>query len=140
MLERTFRAIIPKSPGRLLSLAFVVCILFAGYYTYSLTDFFLIPILLLTGYAAGSFLRFADDSRALFRLLLRLIGGIDTDVIMQGKDAIQHEMDRKLTPLLPQGGYIPLADARIRKYVPFENYVYYRELLERMVFGNGNPV
>jgi len=71
---------------------------------------------------------------------LRLIGGIDTDVIMQGKDAIQHEMERKLTPLLQQGGYIPLADARIRKYVPFENYVYYRELLERMVFGNRNPV
>lgn len=66
---------------------------------------------------------------------LRLIGGIDTDALMQGQGAIQHEMERKVTPLLQQGGYIPLADARIREYVPFENYVYYRELLEGMVFA-----
>jgi len=67
---------------------------------------------------------------------LRLIGGIDTDVLMQGKDAIRQEIEGKLTPLLEQGGYIPLADARIRKYIPFENYVYYRQLLEGAVLGN----
>jgi hypothetical protein len=68
---------------------------------------------------------------------LRLIGGIDTDTLIQGKDAIQHEIEVKLPPLLEQGGYIPLADARIRKYIPFENYVFYRKLLERAVMVDG---
>jgi hypothetical protein len=27
------------------------------------------------------------------------------------------------------GGYVPLADGRIRVDVPFENYAYYRQLL-----------
>lgn len=60
----------------MLSLAFVVCFLLVGFLTYSLADFALLLVLLLTSYAAGSFLHFANDTRALFRLLLRLIGGM----------------------------------------------------------------
>ena len=30
------------------------------------------------------------------------------------------------------GGYVPLADGRVRADVPFENYVYYRQLLEKV--------
>jgi hypothetical protein len=37
---------------------------------------------------------------------------------------------------LKQGGYIPLADGRVREDVPFENYVYYRQLLERVTKEN----
>jgi hypothetical protein len=66
---------------------------------------------------------------------LGLIGGIDTDVLLQGKEAIQNEIEQKVPLLLQQGGYIPLADARIREYIPYENYIYYRELLEKRVFG-----
>ena len=101
----------------------------------------LLPVILKTPinclWASESNMEFMD-----YRLLrdefgtdLRLIGGIDTDVLMQGKDAIRHEIEAKLAPLLEQGGYIPLADARIRKYIPFENYVYYRQLLEKAVLG-----
>jgi hypothetical protein len=32
--------------------------------------------------------------------------------------------------LLEDGGFIPLADGRVREDVSFENYVYYRKLLE----------
>ncbi len=64
---------------------------------------------------------------------LRLIGGIDTDAIIAGPEAMQVELETKLPPLLKQGGYIPLADGRIRKYVPFEHYAIYRELLEEYV-------
>jgi uroporphyrinogen-III decarboxylase len=63
---------------------------------------------------------------------LRLIGGIDLDVLRLGQDAIRRELEEKVPPLLAQGGYIPLADGRVRVDVPFENYVYYRQLLERM--------
>jgi hypothetical protein len=41
-------------------------------------------------------------------------------------------MEAIVPPLLAQGGYIPLADGRVRKDVPFANYAYYRRLLEEM--------
>ncbi|MBM4041311.1 MAG: hypothetical protein FJ290_22640 [Planctomycetes bacterium] len=63
---------------------------------------------------------------------LRLIGGIDLDTLLQGKEAIRREMERIVPPLLAQGGYVPLADGRVRANVPFENYCYYRELLEEL--------
>jgi hypothetical protein len=103
----------------------------------------LLPIILKSRinclWASESNMEFMDyrNLREEFGKELRLIGGIDTDVLMLGKDAIRHEIETMLPPLLEQGGYIPLADARIRKYIPFENYTYYRQLLERMVLGDG---
>ena len=41
---------------------------------------------------------------------LRLIGGIDLDVLHEGKEAIRREVEQKVPPLLEQGGYVPLAD------------------------------
>ena len=63
---------------------------------------------------------------------MRLIGGIDLDVLREGKEAIRREIEEKVPPLLEQGGYVPLADGRVRADIPFENYVYYRELLEKV--------
>ncbi len=60
---------------------------------------------------------------------LRLIGGIDLDALRQGKEAIRREIQEKVPQLLADGGYVPLADGRIRQDVLFENYVYYRRLL-----------
>jgi hypothetical protein len=67
---------------------------------------------------------------------LRLIGGIDTDVLRQDKDAIRREIEERVPPLLAEGGYIPLADGRIRADIPFDNYVYYRRLLEKVTAGS----
>jgi len=61
---------------------------------------------------------------------LRLIGGIDLDALRHGKEAIKREIEEKVPALLADGGYVPLADGRIRDDVPFENYAYYRRLLE----------
>jgi hypothetical protein len=63
---------------------------------------------------------------------LRLIGGIDLDVLREGKEAIRREVEEKVPPLLEQGGYVPLADGRVRADIPFENYIYYRQLLEKI--------
>lgn len=63
---------------------------------------------------------------------LRLIGGIDLDVLREGKDAIQRELEQKLPVLLEGGGYVPLADGRVRADIPLENYLYYRQTLERL--------
>ncbi|MGD2038643.1 MAG: uroporphyrinogen decarboxylase family protein [Desulfobacterales bacterium] len=63
---------------------------------------------------------------------LRLIGGIDLDALRKDKAAIRQEIEEKVPPLIEQGGFIPLADGRVRADVPFENYVYYRQLLEKV--------
>lgn len=70
------------------------------------------------------------DLRREFGRDLRLIGGIDLDALRHGKEAIEREVQDKVPPLLADGGYVPLADGRIREDVSFENYVYYRRLLE----------
>jgi len=69
---------------------------------------------------------------------LRLIGGIDLDVLLQDQAAIRHELESKVPPLLADGGYIPVADGRVRENMPFENYAYYRRLLEELVEGKLN--
>jgi uroporphyrinogen decarboxylase len=63
---------------------------------------------------------------------LRLIGGIDLDTLRSGKEAIQREIEDKVPALLSEGGYIPLADGRVREDVPYENFLYYRRLLEKV--------
>ena len=63
---------------------------------------------------------------------LRLIGGIDLDALRKDKTAIRQEIEEKVPPLIAEGGYIPLADGRVRADVPFDNYVYYRQLLEKV--------
>jgi len=63
---------------------------------------------------------------------LRLIGGIDLDVLRGDKAAIRREVEEKVPPLLAQGGYVPLADGRVRDDIPLENYLYYRQLLEKI--------
>jgi hypothetical protein len=79
------------------------------------------------------------DLRREFGRDLRLIGGIDLDALRRGKEAIQREIEDKVPPLLAGGGYVPLADGRIREDVPFENYVYYRQLWAK-VTRMGGPV
>jgi len=63
---------------------------------------------------------------------LRLIGGIDLDVLLQSKCDITREIQRKVPPLLQQGGYVPVADGRVRANVPLENYLHYRKVLRQV--------
>jgi uroporphyrinogen decarboxylase len=73
------------------------------------------------------------DLRREFGRDLRLIGGIDLDVLRQNKDAIRREVEEKVPVLLADGGYIPMLDGRVRVDVPFENYVFYKRLLEKTI-------
>jgi hypothetical protein len=66
---------------------------------------------------------------------LRLIGGIDLDCLRKDKKAIRREIETRVPPLLEDGGYVPLADGRVREDVPFENYEFYRKLLEKITRG-----
>lgn len=72
------------------------------------------------------------DIRREFGRDLRLIGGIDLDVLRLGREAIAREIEDKVPPLLAEGGYVPLADGRVREDVTFENYSFYRRMLEKV--------
>lgn len=63
---------------------------------------------------------------------LRLIGGIDVRVLELDRAAIEAAVTRVVPPLLEQGGYVPMVDGRVRKYVPYENYRVYRELIREL--------
>jgi hypothetical protein len=71
---------------------------------------------------------------------LRLIGGIDLDSLLKDKNAIKKEIMRKVPALIEQGGYIPLADGRVRTYVPFENYAYYRKLIYEIIQSHSKEI
>jgi hypothetical protein len=72
--------------------------------------------------------------RAEFGPRYLLIGGFDTDVLRQDRPAIRDELRHKVLPLLKGGGYIPLADGRVREGISYENYTYYRNLLKEITF------
>jgi hypothetical protein len=72
-----------------------------------------------------------------FGLDLRLIGGLDLDVLRGDQESIRRELEEKVPLLLEQGGYAPLLDGRVRENVRWENYFYYRELLERLCTDEG---
>lgn len=101
----------------------------------------LVPSILKAGFnclwACEVYARTMDyaELRREFGRKLRLIGGIDLDVLLDGKSAIRQEILAKVPPLLAQGGYVPLADGRVRENVPFENYAYYRQVLEEITGG-----
>ncbi len=73
------------------------------------------------------------ELRAQFGRDLRLIGGIDLDALRGGQRAIRAELDAKVPPLLADGGYVPLADGRVREDITFASYEAYRHLLETMI-------
>lgn len=66
---------------------------------------------------------------------LLMIGGFDKHILARTKKEIETEVCR-LTPLVEEGGYIPLADHRVPPDVPFANYMFYLELA-RKVWGKG---
>ena len=63
---------------------------------------------------------------------LLLIGGLDATVLGQDQDAIRTEVTSKVPPLLATGRYLPALDDNPRENVPYENYLFYRELLREI--------
>ncbi|HEY3323536.1 MAG TPA: uroporphyrinogen decarboxylase family protein [Planctomycetota bacterium] len=82
----------------------------------------------------------AMDYQALRRRFgkdLRLIGGIDLDSLQLSDKEFEQHVLSSVPELLAQGGFIPLADGRVRSNIPFAGYVRYRRLLERLTERSG---
>ncbi len=59
-----------------------------------------------------------------------LIGGIDKRVLREGRKEIEEEVRRRVSPIIDEGGFIPMIDHSVPPDVPFENYCYFIELLK----------
>ena len=64
---------------------------------------------------------------------LRLIGGIDLDALRGSHEEIRKEVTARVPPLLESGGYLPVADGRVRTNMSWTHYSFYRELLQSIV-------
>jgi len=64
---------------------------------------------------------------------LLIVGGINKMAVAQGKEAIDAELEAKLPPLLPTGGYIPTVDHLVPPDVSWTNFCYYRQRLSEYI-------
>jgi uroporphyrinogen decarboxylase len=55
-------------------------------------------------------------------------GGMDKRILASNKGAIKEMVEEKI-PLMEEGGYVPGCDHAMPPDIPWENYLYYRELL-----------
>lgn len=93
-------------------------------------------------YAQEEIARFGPSSslmpaqvREFARSKVTLIGGIDSDILRQDTRAIQKAV-AAVQPFVEEGHFIPLADGRVREDVPYPNYAFYRQELNRVFVMN----
>ena len=63
---------------------------------------------------------------------MAILGGIDKAKLKDGKEAIDKELE-KVPWLLEQGGFVPHVDHQVPMDVPWENFKYYRQKLNKMI-------
>jgi len=64
---------------------------------------------------------------------LGMMGGIDKRALIEGKAAIDRELEAKIPFMLKRGGFIPTIDHLVPPDVSFANFKYYREKLNQML-------
>jgi len=64
---------------------------------------------------------------------LHMLGGVDKMKLIQGSQAIDEELDQKISPLLREGGYIPTVDHLVPPDVSWESFKYYRQRLNALI-------
>jgi len=67
---------------------------------------------------------------------LQMMGGVPKNEIALGKERIDRFLEDVAT-ILRSGGYIPFGDHSIPPHVPWENFLYYRERLNRLIEAQG---
>lgn len=64
----------------------------------------------------------------------QILGGIDKKALAKSKNSIDRELE-KVEKMLTYGGYIPFIDHLVPPDVSWENFIYYREELSKIIFG-----
>jgi len=68
---------------------------------------------------------------------LRMMGGFDKNTLYKGKEYINKELE-KMPYLISKGGYIPYSDHDVPPNSSWENFKYYRNKLQDIIFNNLN--
>lgn len=63
-----------------------------------------------------------------------MMGGFNKNVLAETKESIDKELI-KITDLIAAGGYIPFADHLIPPNCSWNNFKYYREQLNKIIFS-----
>lgn len=63
---------------------------------------------------------------------LLLVGGIDKRELSRGRDQVIAEVQRIVPQLYAEGGFIPTVDHSVPPDVPYDNYLYFRQLLAEL--------
>ena len=74
--------------------------------------------------------------RATYGRELRMIGGLDKRALASGRAAIRAELERKVPPLIADGGYMPRVDHSVGTDISLENFRYYWEVLGELMNYN----
>ncbi|MCG2659062.1 MAG: hypothetical protein L6437_02300 [Kiritimatiellae bacterium] len=70
---------------------------------------------------------------------LRMLGGIDKMAVARGPAAIEAELQRKVPPLLREGGFMPRIDHSVGTDISLPNFVYYFRRLKELCGMPENP-
>jgi uroporphyrinogen decarboxylase len=100
----------------------------------------LIPLLLDAGIDVLWPLERASDVNPLvwrkkFGRQLRLWGGVDKRILVNGPDAIRKHL-KEFIPLIEEGGFIPHVDHTVQPGVTWDNFQYYMEYKQALIAGN----
>ena len=68
---------------------------------------------------------------------LGMLGGIDKRQLAAGKEAIDKELEYKVTEMIKLGGYIPMCDHTVPTDVSWENFCYFRKRLTQIAQQTG---
>lgn len=63
---------------------------------------------------------------------IMLSGGIDKRILGESREAIKIYLEKIMPFFTKRGGYMPTCDHAIPSTVPYEHYLYYRDLVSRM--------
>ena len=64
---------------------------------------------------------------------LQMIGGIDKRAVINGREAIDSELEGKVPAMFKSGGYIPYIDHHVPPDISLDNFIYYRSRLNSMI-------
>jgi uroporphyrinogen decarboxylase len=64
---------------------------------------------------------------------LQMLGGFSKTALINGKEEIDAELELKIPWMLERGGYIPYMDHLVPPDVSWENFVYYRTKLNKLI-------
>jgi hypothetical protein len=66
---------------------------------------------------------------------LSLISGINLNILQLNKSEMEKRLKELILPVIADGGYIPLINARIRRNISYQKYVNYRRILSKILLN-----